>query len=134
MIARSSSDPATAAAGHKPTASATCESSDMPSEYPREQAVNGNLEIMLRVIVTAVTIAPMTSTATTALPLLAGTWTLDPYHSGVNFKVRHLGLSNVRGRFNEFASTLDVGSDLASTSFGATIKVASIDTNNSDRD
>jgi len=75
----------------------------------------------------------MTSTST-ALPLVAGTWTLDPYHSGVNFKVRHLGLSNVRGRFNDFASTLDVGGDLSSTSFGATIKVASIDTNNSDRD
>jgi polyisoprenoid-binding protein YceI len=75
----------------------------------------------------------MTST-TTALPLVAGTWTLDPYHSGVNFKVRHLGLSNVRGRFNDFTSTLDVGSDLVSTSFAATIKVASIDTNNADRD
>jgi polyisoprenoid-binding protein YceI len=76
----------------------------------------------------------MTSTSTTTLPLVAGTWTLDPYHSGVNFKVRHLGLSNVRGRFNDFASTLEVGSDLSSTSFSATIKVASIDTNNADRD
>lgn len=70
----------------------------------------------------------------TALPLSTGTWTLDRNHSGVNFKVRHLGLSNVRGRFNDFDSTLEVGPDLDSTTFGATIKVASVDTNNPDRD
>lgn len=68
------------------------------------------------------------------LPLAAGAWTLDPAHSGVNFKVRHLGLTNVRGRFNQFDAKLDVGTDLANTTFGATIDVNSIDTNNSDRD
>ena len=71
---------------------------------------------------------------TSTLPLSTGTWTLDRHHSGVNFKVRHLGLSNVRGRFNDFTSSLEVGPDLTSTSFGATIKVSSIDTNNADRD
>lgn len=71
---------------------------------------------------------------TTTLPLATGTWVLDAYHSGVNFKVRHLGLTNVRGRFNAFDATLLVGDDLTSTTFEATIDVASIDTNNSDRD
>jgi polyisoprenoid-binding protein YceI len=71
---------------------------------------------------------------TTTLPLTAGTWTYDPNHSGVTFKVRHLGLTNVRGRFNKVDAWLKVGDDLATTNFGATIDINSIDTNQSDRD
>jgi polyisoprenoid-binding protein YceI len=70
----------------------------------------------------------------TALPLTTGTWTYDPNHSGVTFKVRHLGLTNVRGRFNKVDASLKVGDDLAATQFGATIDIASIDTNQADRD
>jgi polyisoprenoid-binding protein YceI len=69
-----------------------------------------------------------------ALPLTAGDWTFDPNHSGVHFKVRHLGLTNVRGRFNGVAAWLTVGDDLDSTRFGATIDIATIDTNQADRD
>ena len=69
-----------------------------------------------------------------ALPLAAGEWTFDPNHSGVYFKVRHLGLTNVRGRFNGVDAWLVVGDDLASTRFGATIDIATIDTNQPDRD
>jgi len=75
----------------------------------------------------------MTTTNST-LPLVTGRWDFDPAHSGVHFKVRHLGLTNVRGRFNDVDAWLEVGHDLTDTSFGATIKVASIDTNNADRD
>src|SRR5262245_5953339 len=71
---------------------------------------------------------------TTTLPLKSGTWALDPAHSGVYFKVRHLGLTNVRGEFNSFDATLNVGDDLDSTSFGATIDITSVDTNQDDRD
>ena len=74
------------------------------------------------------------STATTSLPLATGTWTVDTAHSGIHFKVRHLGLSNVRGRFNGIDASLVVGEDLASTSVGATIDIATVDTNNADRD
>jgi polyisoprenoid-binding protein YceI len=70
----------------------------------------------------------------TALPLATGTWTLDAAHSGVNFKVRHLGLTNVRGRFDRFDASLAVGPDLSTTTFSATIDAASVDTNNPDRD
>jgi polyisoprenoid-binding protein YceI len=69
-----------------------------------------------------------------ALPLTAGEWTFDPNHSGVHFKVRHLGLTNVRGRFNGVDAWLVVGDSLASTRFGATIDIATIDTNQPDRD
>jgi polyisoprenoid-binding protein YceI len=72
--------------------------------------------------------------ATTALPLAQGTWTVDPAHSGIHFKIRHLGLSNVRGRFNDYAATLNVGDTLDDVSIAATIQMASVDTNNADRD
>jgi polyisoprenoid-binding protein YceI len=70
----------------------------------------------------------------TTLPLKPGTWSLDPAHSGVYFKVRHLGLTNVRGEFNTFDAWLNVGEDLDSTRFGATIDITSVDTNQADRD
>jgi polyisoprenoid-binding protein YceI len=75
-----------------------------------------------------------TTAATVALPLATGTWSVDPAHSGVHFKVRHLGLSNVRGRFNDFTGTLEVGETLDDVSVTATIALSSIDTNQPDRD
>lgn len=74
------------------------------------------------------------TTTATGLPLAAGTWTLDPMHSGVHFKVRHLGLSNLHGRFNRFDATLTVGETLADTRVEATIEMSSVDTNLPDRD
>lgn len=69
-----------------------------------------------------------------ALSLATGTWKLDPAHSGVHFKVRHLGLTNVRGTFKSFDATLDVGDTLDSVAVAAVIELASVDTNNPDRD
>ncbi len=78
----------------------------------------------------------MTATTTTlqALPLPAGSWNLDPNHSGVDFSIRHLGLSNVRGRFDRFDAALVVGESLAETTVTAEIDMASVDTNQPDRD
>lgn len=62
-------------------------------------------------------------------------WTIDPTHSEINFKVKHLVISTVTGKFKEFDGTIETeGDDLegASISFEANIK--SIDTNNDDRD
>ena len=69
-----------------------------------------------------------------SLPLTPGTWELDPNHSAVTFKVRHLGLTNVRGRFNSFSAHLDVGETLTDTALEATIDITSVDTNQADRD
>jgi polyisoprenoid-binding protein YceI len=68
------------------------------------------------------------------LPLTAGTWVVDPNHSAITFKVRHLGLTNVRGRFNQFDAGLRIGESLDLTDFDATIAIASVDTNQPDRD
>jgi polyisoprenoid-binding protein YceI len=73
-------------------------------------------------------------TVTSSLPLSAGTWSADTVHSSVEFTVRHLGLTKVRGRFNSFDATLVTGQDLASSSLSATIDLTSVDTNNADRD
>jgi polyisoprenoid-binding protein YceI len=70
----------------------------------------------------------------TTLPLAPGTWDLDPAHTGVHFKVRHLGLTNVRGRFNDVQATLVVGETLDDTHFEARIALGSVDTNQPDRD
>jgi polyisoprenoid-binding protein YceI len=75
-----------------------------------------------------------TGITTGTLPLVSGAWRLDPNHSGVHFKVRHIGLSNVRGRFNHFDATLTVGDSLAQTEVEATIDMTSVDTNQPDRD
>ena len=75
-----------------------------------------------------------TSLTTTSLPLAPGVWAVDQSHSGVSFVVRHLGLSNVRGRFDKFDATLEVGSTLESVAVTAEIELASVDTNNADRD
>ena len=50
------------------------------------------------------------------------------------FKVRHLGLTNVRGRFNGVDASLVVGDDLRTTRIEATIQIDTIDTNQADRD
>ena len=71
---------------------------------------------------------------TPALPLGAGQWTLDPAHSSVNFAVRHLGLTNVRGRFGRFDATLDVGESIDDVEVTAEVDMASVDTSNPDRD
>ena len=62
-------------------------------------------------------------------------WSVDKAHSEVSFKVRHLGLSNVRGHFNEFdATTMADAKTGKITSVEATAKTASVDTGMEKRD
>ncbi len=75
-----------------------------------------------------------TSTPLVSLPLSSGRWVADVAHSGVHFQVKHLGLANVRGRFDGFDVELLVGQSLDDTSVAADVDMASIDTNQPDRD
>lgn len=62
-------------------------------------------------------------------------WVLDPTHSELQFKVKHLMITTVTGSFNEFSAELTTESDdfeHAAISFQA--GVASVDTGNKDRD
>ena len=76
----------------------------------------------------------MDTTTPTTLPLAPGTWTLDPLHCTVEFTARHMAISKVRGRFHTFTATVTVGERLEQTVLEATIDMASVDTNNEDRD
>lgn len=59
---------------------------------------------------------------------------IDPVHSSVDFRVRHF-VNRVSGRFGEFSGDLHIDRDnLENSSAEVTIRVASVDTNNSDRD
>ncbi len=64
----------------------------------------------------------------------AGTYTIDPVHSDVSFKVRHL-VSKTSGQFTDFDGTIVVDfGNLDASSVIFTIKTASINTKNEDRD
>ena len=76
----------------------------------------------------------MTTTAIENLSGLSGTYTLDPSHSRIGFVARHAMVTKVRGAFNEFDGTATVDGDLETAAINVTIKAASIDTRNEQRD
>ena len=72
-----------------------------------------------------------------ALPSLAraASWNLDPAHTSVQFSVRHLMVSTVRGAFGKLSGTVQVEEkDLTRSKIQATIDAASIDTRVEKRD
>ncbi len=79
----------------------------------------------------------MTDSTTTAIEFpgyKAGTWTLDPSHSEVQFSVRHMMISKVRGTFGVKAATLTAPENPLEATVEATVDVASIDTKDEGRD
>ncbi|ROS59538.1 polyisoprenoid-binding protein YceI [Frigoribacterium sp. PhB160] len=72
--------------------------------------------------------------AITAEKIPAGTWNLDPTHSEVSFSVRHLAISKVKGSFESFDASLETADDHTASKVTASIDVASINTNQKDRD
>jgi polyisoprenoid-binding protein YceI len=66
---------------------------------------------------------------------LSGKYTIDPAHSRIGFVARHAMITKVRGSFDEFegGGVLDAGNP-ENSSLRLTIKSASIDTRNADRD
>jgi polyisoprenoid-binding protein YceI len=66
---------------------------------------------------------------------MATKWNLDPTHSEITFKVRHMMISNVKGEFRNFNAEIESDDDdFKNAKINATIQVDSIDTNNADRD
>jgi polyisoprenoid-binding protein YceI len=75
--------------------------------------------------------------ATATLPhttVPTGTWKVDPVHSKVGFAVKHMGVATVRGEFREFEGTIEIGEDLESSRAYGTVKAASVNTNEAQRD
>lgn len=63
-------------------------------------------------------------------------WSIDPAHSDIQFKIRHLVISTITGSFKVFSGTMVTPShdDFTDAYFTLDIDVYSIDTNNRDRD
>ncbi|HZB88281.1 MAG TPA: YceI family protein [Terracidiphilus sp.] len=70
-----------------------------------------------------------TATATTT------TWNIDPAHSAAEFKVKHMMISNVKGRFTGIAGTLTLDeSDPTRSTIEATIPIPTLATGDDQRD
>jgi polyisoprenoid-binding protein YceI len=62
-------------------------------------------------------------------------WKVDAAHSKVQFTISHMVISEVTGRFKDFDVTItNMGNDFANSKVNATIKTASISTDNEKRD
>jgi polyisoprenoid-binding protein YceI len=73
--------------------------------------------------------------STTVTSPLTGTYVIDQTHSRIGFVARHAMVTKVRGSFNEFEGSAHIDAENPSSSkVTVTIKAASIDTRNADRD
>lgn len=62
-------------------------------------------------------------------------WSLDPVHSSIEFSVKHMMITTVRGRFKEVDAKVIVDEDNPENSYvEASLNAASIDTGSPDRD
>jgi len=62
-------------------------------------------------------------------------WAVDPTHSEIIFKVKHLMITNVKGEFRSFDASIEsIDDDFSKAKATATIDASSIFTNNNDRD
>jgi polyisoprenoid-binding protein YceI len=64
------------------------------------------------------------STETVNQQIPAGTWNLDPVHSGLHFAITHNGIATFRSGFNQYTATLSGGEN---PKLEGTVEVASID-------
>ena len=83
------------------------------------------------VVIAAALLFRLTGSSAGAAELYA----LDPVHSSVTFKVKHMGVANVHGRFNELSGALRYDAQ-DPDNFSVTVQVVagSVDTSNSQRD
>src|SRR6185437_15990364 len=64
-----------------------------------------------------------------ALHAQASSWKIDPAHSAANFTVRHMGISNVHGRFGGVMGEITIDpADFTRSSVKATIDTTTVDT------
>ena len=82
---------------------------------------------LLVIILSAALLAP--------LNVLAATYSLDPAHTTIGFKVKHLMIANVKGVFEKFKGTVVIDDgDIAKSKVNVSIDMASINSNIAKRD
>ena len=83
----------------------------------------------------ALLLAAMTGMLTASTPKTADHYVIDKAHTYVGFTVRHMMVTNVRGKFNTFDGHILLDeTDITKSSASFTIETASIDTDNERRD
>ncbi len=75
----------------------------------------------------------MSSATIATAPLTKTAWAIDPTHSEITFRVKHLMITNVKGEFRKFDAEIK-GQDFTSAAIRATIDATSIFTNDDSRD
>lgn len=86
---------------------------------------------MKRFITSIIAILALTLPAFAA----AATWTIDPDHSSIGFKVKHLMVANVKGNFEKHSGTVDINEkDITKSKVEISIDTNSINTNVQKRD
>jgi polyisoprenoid-binding protein YceI len=60
-----------------------------------------------------------------------GSWSVDPAHSTIEFRVKHMVIQTVKGRFRDFDGAIFAG---AEPTISGSIRVASLETLHEDRD
>lgn len=62
-------------------------------------------------------------------------WTLDPAHSEIQFKVRHMMIANVTGKFHQFDANVETeGDDFSTAKIGFSADIDSVNTGSEQRD
>ncbi len=75
------------------------------------------------------------ATQITALSTGKTTWQIDPAHSLIEFGIKHMMFTTVKGRFTEVRGTIDIDEgDVANSSVQVEIDIESIDTRSEQRD
>ena len=77
----------------------------------------------------------MTTTIANPAGTAATTWNIDPAHSAAEFKVKHMMISNVKGKFTGLTGKLLLNeADVSRSSIEASIPVATLNTGDEQRD
>lgn len=61
-------------------------------------------------------------------------WAIDPTHSEVQFKVKHLVITTVTGQFGEFSGSIEANETFETINANFEAEISSISTNNEQRD
>jgi polyisoprenoid-binding protein YceI len=99
--------------------------------------ISSKKEVSMRVLSLRSTLfsAAVLACISLAAQAQTSTWKIDPSHSGVQFEIRHLGVSNVRGSFAKPTGTIQLDEkDVTGSSVEASIDTTSVSTGEPKRD
>lgn len=62
-------------------------------------------------------------------------WTIDPTHSEIGFKVKHMMFTNISGKFDSYEGTVETEeNDFTTAKISFSAEINSVDTSNAERD